>query len=55
MKCIEIHPHKIKEVMNIDNLISDFLKKYEEKQKLNEGLKKEENIEITKNLCEIYI
>ena len=55
MKCIEIHPHKIKEVMKIDNLISDFLKKYEEKQKLNEGLKKEENIEITKNLCEIYI
>ena len=64
LKCKEIHPHKIKENINIDKLISDFYKKYneykevkklEEKEKLKEDMKeKEKNMEITKNLCVIY-
>ena len=50
--------------MDIDDLINDFLKKYkeyenlkksEEYEKLKQDISKEENNEITKNLCMIYI
>ena len=67
IRCKEIHPHKINKIMDIDILIIEFYKKYkkyqdetraiknsEEYKKLQKDLPKEENLEITKNLCMIY-
>ena len=67
-KCKDIHPHKIKEIIDIDKLINDFLKKYkiyqdmkkneekekEEKKEKIEDILIEKNMEITRNLCIIY-
>ena len=49
--CKSIHPHKVKEITNIDNIILKFLKNYNSSKRLNNGI----NGEITKNLSFIYL